>query len=196
MRTVQIAIPDWVPTKAEIRYAYNTLKYKLMPDRCKCCGARVDFRGNEFAGVSHGKRILIAHNMTDRRSLCGNCLAAKVRGYFSQAYIRTDKCDCCEEIKPVVYAIPGIFEPQMDDAEQNYNRSQAYRYGIDQVILGMSWWNGFRLCKDCITDVLTESGTARSSHLAQVRGKVYYVNHRGALISPKEPMSISFKGML
>lgn len=174
-----LSIPRWWPYSNQWRALWKTLLYRIRPDHCHVCGTRVDFRGNEFEGNSHGKRIMLSQYA--KKPICGHCLAEKLKQFYTQATLFVDKCDCCNEHKRITYGIPdinGYFN--LSEHEHNVNKAVAKKLDLD-VRYGMQWWNGFKLCEDCVVEAL-QNGKAKSSSFMLWGKTTYAVNHRGALI--------------
>ena len=179
---LSISIPRWFPYKNQWRALWKTVLYKIWPDHCHVCGVRVNFKGNEFEGTAHGHRLMLSQYA--KEPICGHCLAEKIKQYYAQAALKISKCDCCGEVKRVTAGIVDVNDYlNLGDEDHLNNKAVAKSLDLD-VRYGMSWWNGFDLCQDCICEMLSQNG-ARSSFLMTWGKKTYHINHRGAMIHLK-----------
>lgn len=177
-----IPVPKWWPYASQWKALWKTGLYKVSPDHCHICGRRVNFKGSEFEGTSHGKRVMLMNFAA--KPICNHCTADKIGKYYDQSTLDVAKCDCCGEYARVAGGIPDFTSKfNLDEHVYEANRALAKRLGLD-VRYGMAWWNGFSICRNCVDEAL-RTGYARSSVISHWRGKAYWVNHRGALISRK-----------
>lgn len=176
---VSLKIPQWWPYGYQLRALWKTLLYKLKPDHCHVCNARVDFRGSEFEGTSHGKRIMLSQHA--KQPICGSCLARKIAQYYIQASLFVDKCDCCGEQKRITSGIVDM-NSMLNLSEHEYNANKAVASALElDVRYGMHWWNGFKICEQCVVESI-HNGRAVSSRSIFWGKTCYSINHRGAMI--------------
>ena len=170
---IKIPIPDWMPTPQEIKWRWNTLKYKLNPYRCIACGTSMDFKRGQFEGKTHtGARLVVSNS---KKVLCAEHLSEEIEKHFDTLpkNKKHEVCECCKIKKKTVDIIWGIGD--------NSNSNIDVRFCTN-------WWNGHEICLDCIKSALSNAVHVNSHHV-HLNGKVYSMNERGALIGPRRATS-------
>ena len=166
---VSIPIPDWIPHRSTLKTLYNTIIYSMFPDRCTCCGKRVDFKFVEYTYSTVEKRIMISYD----RLICSECLSNKLEIYFDSVEKSIRECDMC-----------GCEKETIQGTNNLYPLSETYELqtelDLGRVCMGGMWWNGHDFCIDCIKDAL-KYGNMKSSCSAYFNKKYYPVNHKGAM---------------
>lgn len=159
---IQFNIPS---TKQEYVRIWEVLKFKLFGFRCSCCNKRLFYRNPEYTAFVHNKQF-IGHTWgRNKKTICNNCLAKDLvqRNVFEKD---EHKCYWCEQKKPVT----SWFNRNSVDEDFHFT-------------FGSGWWNGHHICKDCITEALTNIKSAKSnmSVYDEKTKKSYYVNELGVM---------------
>lgn len=169
-------IPDFLPTKYELRLYYNTFKHFFKPYRCVDTGKCVPFKFTEIEWHGKGLRrmILSIHTPLSREAFAARCREAFAKPITEPEYpgqkegLHFTKCDCCGNDRPTL----GIGEHKS-------------RFDFR---LCMQWWNDFRACEECMINTI-EKGAYISGQSALIRGKTYYLNSAGALVKRQQQLT-------
>ena len=146
---IKFNTPSWVDMIYDTaKYAKSSIKWIVSPPRCACCGKRLHHTSTDIE-VTTPTRMKISNG---KALWCQECIAKEVdtvesRGLFnlSQDPEVSDKCDSCGE------------------------KTRSYRfYSTENIDLRfcLQWWNGFHICKPCITNCLRNGNQTSSYFIA------------------------------
>lgn len=166
---ISFPIPDALPRWHELKQYIATVKFWFSPYRCVDTGERLDFGHTlvEWRGTGLERVMIQVYEPLSRTAMVERTkqlfASGGKDGYDDRREVMVKQCDCCRNTdRPTIGMGSGNFD---------------FR-------LGMRWWNGFRICEECMIATI-EKGELKSDVLSYVGGKIYYRNGKGALIKPK-----------
>lgn len=151
-------------TLFSIKQAIAYLRWRINPPRCIITNKKLFTHNYDL----RGPRIMFSKGVIDNGEyvpISAEGLLTQMTKYLDSCKYLKKVCNCCHREKPTISTI------WKEDAE---------KLGIKylDVRMGVNYWNGHNLCKDCIMENLQQC-SPMISYLSYRNGKLIFKNKHG-----------------